>query len=163
LLAAGLALLVLESLPKTLVLPDNPYRVPIRDWADASRKITDSFHAAQPELAAKLARLPGGHRIVSDGFDLPELGATVGLEVAPLWSPEFDWLANQAIDPAEAARRWQASGLRFLVMGRTGPMHDWLQTHARMRTAYYSIEQVDETNSHVILEIKATGTPVPPK
>jgi len=160
-LPLGIALLSLEALPKTLVLPDNPYRVPFRNWATASRQITESFHVADPELAAKLARLPGRRRIVSDGFDLPELGARVGLEVAPLWSPEFRWLVDSTIDPAMAARQWQSSGLRFLVMGRTGPMAAWLPTHAQMRTTYFTIDPVDQTDTHVILEIRPTGVPIP--
>jgi hypothetical protein len=161
-LATALGLISLEALPKTLVLPDNPYRVPLRDWPTAGLRITESFHSAEPELAAKLTRLPGPRRIASDGFDLPNLGATIGLEVAPLWSPDFDWLFDQSMDPAVAAQRWRASGLRFIVIGRTGPMKDWLQTHAQMHTRFYNIEQVDETSSHVFLEIKPSGVTARP-
>jgi hypothetical protein len=161
-LAVGLALMSLEALPKTLVLPDNPYRVPVREWPDASRRITESFHAANPELAARLARLPGRRRVASDSFDLPGVGATVGVEVAPLWSPGYSWLFDNKMDPADAARRWVGSGLRFIVVGRTGAMRDFVQTHAPGRTPYYTIEVADETSSHVILEIKPTGLPVPP-
>ena len=156
-----LAVVALEALPKTLVLPDNPYRVPVREWLGAGRAVTESFHASDQELLAKMAVIPGRKRVVSDGFDLPALAAPVGVEVAPLWSPDYRWLFDRNLDPAEAARQWKDSGLRFLVIGRTGPMKDFVQNHAILRTPHYSLELSEVTQSHVFMEFRPTGSTPP--
>lgn len=159
-LAAVVALVVLESLPKTLVLPENPYRVAIRDWPRAAEQFPTIVRTVNDSLLAKLQPLPDRRRILSDHAGLPRVLAPIGTEVAPLWSPEIAWLFDAQLPPEETARRWRKSGLRYLVLGKTGPTASFMQTQARWRAPYFTLRPVAETDTHVILEATVASAPL---
>ena len=155
----GVALVLLESLPKTLVLPENPYRAAVRDWPRAAQQIPVLANAWEQALVAKLQPLPDRRRIVSDVVGTARLLAPLGTEVAPLWSPEIAWLFDARLPPEEVAARWRKSGLRYLVLGKAGPTANFMQTHARWRAPYFTLRTMAETDVHIILE--ATVAPPP--
>jgi hypothetical protein len=157
--AIAVALIVLESLPKTLVLPENPYRLGLREWPQAAARFPAVVRAGEQALLAHLQPLSDRRRIVSDDAGLPRVLAGIGTDVAPLWSPEIAWLFDATLPPEEVAQRWQRSGLRYLVLGKSGPTANFMQTYARWRAPHFNLQQVAETETHVILE--ATVPPAP--
>jgi len=157
--AAGVALVLLESLPKTLVLPENPYRLTVREWPGAAAQFPAVVRGVNDALLAKVRPLPDRRRILSDHAGLPRIFAPIGTEVAPLWSPEVAWLFDEKLKPAEVAQRWRKSGLRYLVLGKTGASANFMQTHARWRTPYFTLQPVAETDTHVILEATIPAGP----
>jgi hypothetical protein len=156
-----LALLLLESLPKTLVLPENPYRVSPEEWARAAARFPNEVRGVNEALLAKIQPLSDRRRILSDHAGLPRVFAPIGTEVAPLWSPEVAWLFDAALKPEEVAQRWQKSGLRYLVLGKTGATAGFMQAYARWRAPYFTLKPVAETDTHIVLEA-VVAAPVSP-
>lgn len=157
--AVIVALVFLESLPKTLVLPENPYRVAVREWPQAAGHFPAVVHSVNEALFDRIQPLPDRRRILSDHAGLPRVLAPLGTEVAPLWSPEVAWLFDATLRPEETARRWRQSGLRYLVLGKTGPTAGFMQTYARWRAPYFTLKPLAETETHVILETTAPAIP----
>jgi len=155
----AIAVLLLESLPKTLVLPENPYRLGVREWPGAAAQFPAVVRSVNAALLARVEPLPDRRRILSDHAGLPRIFAPIGTEVAPLWSPEVAWLFDGTLEPAVVARRWQESGLRYLVMGKTGATAGFMQTYARWRAPYFTLRPVAETDTHVILEATVPTVP----
>ncbi len=154
-----IVLFSLESLPKTLVLPENPYRIARRDWPEAGGKFITSVRAQEQRLLAKVRPLPGRDRIVTDNAGLPRVLATIGTEAVPLWSPDVAWLFDDRLKPQEIAQRWQKSGLRYLVLGKSGPTAEFIRTHARWRAPYFILNEVAESDDQVILEVSLAIQP----
>ncbi len=150
--AACLALVLLESLPKTLVLPENPYRVAPRDWMQASLQVPTMAGSWDEEVLAKVRPLADRRRVVSDYVGAPKLFASIGTEVAPLWSPEVAPLFDETLSSEAVARHWQQSGLRYLVLLKTGPTAAFVQNHARWRAPYFTLKTVADTSTLLVLE-----------
>lgn len=153
---------VLESLPKTLVLPENPYRISASAWPEAAQQFPAMVRAGEQALVAKLEPLPQRQRILSDDAGMPRAFAAIGTEVAPLWSPEVAWLFDPKLPAGEVAARWQKSGLRYLVLGKSGPTATFMQTRAQWRAPYFTLSTVAETNTHIILEATVPTAPALP-
>jgi hypothetical protein len=153
--AIGVALLVAESLPKTLVLPENPYRVAVKDWPRATEQFPTAVRAGNAALLDKLRPLPDRGRILSDHAGLPRIFASIGTEVAPLWSPDVAWLFDEKLPPSLVAERWRKSGLRYLVLGKTGPAAGFMPANARWRAPYFTLKTLAETDTYIILEAVA--------
>ena len=62
-------------------------------------------------------------------------------------------------EPEEVARRWRKSGLRYLVLGKSGATANFMSTHARWRAPYFTLRPVTETDTHVILEATSAVAP----
>jgi hypothetical protein len=157
--AAGVALVLLESLPKTLVLPENPYRIAPREWPGAVAQFPTVVRNVNAALLAKVQPLPERRRILSDHAGLPRVFSAIGTEVAPLWSPEVAWLFDEKLKPEEVAQRWRKSGLRYLVLGKTGASANFMQAQARWRAPYFTLKPVAETETHIILEATVPAGP----
>jgi hypothetical protein len=78
------------------------------------------------------------------------------VEVMPLWSPEVAWLFDPKLPAEEIARRWQHSGLRYLVLGKSSSGMDFVSTRAQWRAPYFIVRTVAESGNNVILEVVAT-------
>lgn len=158
-IAILVAVLVLESLPKTLVLPENPYRLAVRDWPQAPARFPVLVRAGEQALLTQIKSLPNRHRILSDDAGLPRVLAAINTEVAPLWSPEITWLFDATLAPEEIARRWRQSGLRYFVLGKSGATAGFMSSQARWRAPYFTLRTVTETDTHVILEATVASDP----
>ena len=152
-LAVAVALLLLESLPKTLVLPENPYRLDVRQWSEAPDYFPSVVRAINQSMRAQLEPRPDRRRVLSDHSGLPRVLAPIGTEVVPLWSPEITWLFNQSLKPEEVAQHWQRSGFRYVVLAKTGSAAGFMQLYARWRAPYFQLKTVTATDTHVILEV----------
>jgi hypothetical protein len=154
-----LGLVLLESLPKTLVLPENPYRIAPREWLQGAQEIARLAATRDREIVAGLEPLTDRRRIVSDHPGAPKLLSSMGTEVVPLWSPSVAWLFDQKLAPEEVARRWRESGLRYLVLLKTGPTADFVQSNARWRAPYFTVTPLADTSKAMILEVSALPAP----
>ena len=157
--AVAVALIVLESLPKTLVLPENPYRLGVREWPRAAAQFPAVVRTVNDALLARVQPLPDRRRILSDHAGLPRIFTPIGTEVAPLWSPEVAWLFDGTLEPEVVAQRWRQSGLRYLVLGKTGATAGFMQNYARWRAPYFTLRPVAETDTHIILEATVPAAP----
>jgi hypothetical protein len=155
--AVIIGVVALEALPKTLVLPDNPYRVPVAEWPVAARRISAAFRGDESEVVAKLQAL-SAHYVMADGFGLTTPADQAGITVAPIWSPDVSWLFDLTTTAADAHRRLAASGLRYAVIGTTGTTQDWVSRHGQWRRVGLELKEVARTSGHVIFEIR---TPAP--
>ena len=160
-LALAVGLVSLEALPKTLLLPENPYRVAVRDWPAAGGEFPASVRAQEEALVAKLKSLPGRSRVLSDLAALPRVLAAINTEVLPLWSPEVAWLFDGSARPEEVAQRWRKSGLRYVIIAKSGPTPDFFRTHARWRAPWFTLKPVAETETAIILEAAVAAPPMP--
>ncbi|HVU16155.1 MAG TPA: hypothetical protein VHD32_04490 [Candidatus Didemnitutus sp.] len=149
-------LLALEALPKTLVLPDNSYRVPVSEWTVAAQRISAGFRSDETELVAALQRL-SAHAVISDGFALTVPAEAAGIRVAPIWSPDCEGLFRRDSDPVESSRRLKEAGLRFIVVGTTGTLQNWVREHARLELLGLEFREVGRTSGHVIFELRSRG------
>ncbi len=152
LVAFGIAALLLEAQVKTLVLPENPYRVPPREWLASIRQTPIEAAQWDRDVLAHVQPLPDRARVVSDYVGAPRLFATIGTKVAPLWSPEVAFLFDESMPANEVARRWRASGFRYLVLLKVGPSAGFVQAHARWRAPYFSLKTVADTGKLIVLE-----------
>ncbi len=157
--AIGLALLLLEALPKTLVLPENHYRTPPADWLTAGRGFSDSVRAHEQELVAKLAALPDHQRLLSENAGLPRLLTPHGITVVPLWSPEAAWLFDRSLRPAEAARRAIHSRLHYLVLTKSGLGFEFLNQRAHWPAPWLKVTPVLETGTYAVFALNVTPPP----
>ena len=149
----GLALLLAEALTKTLVLPENPYQIPVPGWPQAAATFPRSVQAEEQALLAKFKSLPGKRRILTDNAGLPRVLTDLGTEVVPLWSPEVAWLFDATLKPKVIALRWQKSGLHYLVIGKNSPTAEFIRNHAKWRAPYIVLTPVAETEAQVIIEV----------
>lgn len=157
----ALALTFLTTLPFTLTLPENAYRLPPRAWPDAARHFEIIGAQSSSELLAALRTLPGLHapqtqpRLLSDYAGLPHALVGTGLTVVPFWSPEVAWLFDANTSTDEALRRWRASGLRYVVTSPAPRFLDFLNRHARWPAPQFALIPVWQSDAYVILEVIA--------
>jgi hypothetical protein len=152
LVTIGAALILAESLPKTLLLPENPYRVLPHEWLLASQRFAKSVDTVDQDLLAALRALPLEGRVIADNAGFPRLLRPLGVEVVPLWSPEVAWLFDPKLAPEEIARRWQRAGFRYLVLGKTPSGAEYVLKRAQWRAPYFTVRTAGQTEVNVILE-----------
>ena len=157
--AVTVALVFLESIPKTLVLPENPYHVALDDWLQAGGQFSTAVRAQEEQLLAKIQPLPGRKRILTANAGLPRLLAAIGTEAVPLWTPDAAWLFDPSLKPKDIAYRWQKSGFHYMVLGKSDTTSAFIHTHARWRAPYFVLTPVGETDDQVILEVTAAIRP----
>ena len=157
--AVAVALVFLESIPKTLVLPENPYHLAPRDWPQAGDQFTTAVRTQEEQLLAKIQPLPGRKRILTANAGLPRVLAPIGSEAVPLWTPDAAWLFDSRLKPKEIAIRWQLSGFRYMVLGKSDTTSKFINTHARWRAPYFILSPVAETSDQVILEVTTAILP----
>jgi hypothetical protein len=153
-----ITLLLVESLPKTLVLPENPYRLPLTEWAEAGDRLDQIVRPSAAKLENIIRALPFGEnrRIVTDNGGLPRDLAESNIQVVPLWSPEIAFLFDTSLQPKEVAQKWKESGLSFIVIAKESPTKDFIQLHAQWHNPFFTIVTVIETDSTVILQAVAS-------
>jgi hypothetical protein len=152
-IALGVGLLAIEALPKSLVLPDNSYRVPPGEWPGAARRISAAFRGDEPELVAKLQALSARY-VLADGFGLTTPADQAGIAVAPIWSPDGQWLFDPKTTATEARQRLAVTGIRFAVIGSTGTTQDWVARKAQWDRLGLEMKEVGRTSGHVIFELR---------
>lgn len=158
LISFAITLLLVEALPKTLVLPENPYRLPFTEWAQAGDRLGHVVRPSATKLENIISALPLGarRRILSDNGGLPRDLADSNIQIVPLWSPEVAFLFDKALKPQEIARRWKESHLSFIVISKASPTRDFIETHAQWHTAFFTVVTVLETDSVLILQAAAS-------
>jgi hypothetical protein len=152
--SALMVALVILTLPATLALPNNPWRTPWRQWAALSEA-----PAGAPSLAAvQLVRAAGAPGVVlSDSAGDQPRFASAGYRVAPLWSPQADWLFDASLTPDEAVHRWRESGIRYVVLAsvpgnRAG--FDYLRAHAAWMRPPFRWRALGEADTSAVFALE---------
>lgn len=158
LIACAMVLLTLESWPKSLVLPENPYRMPLRDWLLAGDRLNREVQDADAALRRVLLALPRGTTILTENASLGRLLRGSDLTVVPLWSPEIAWLFDERLTPAEVAQRWRASGWRTVALTRGSTGADFLFKYARWRAPWFTLKETASAGPYLVLEIDVPPT-----
>jgi hypothetical protein len=156
-----LACLVLTTLPATLTLPQNPYRVSPHEWPGLGRQYVDISRHADAEVARFLQTQPGHTRILSECVSLPRSLAPAGITVIPMWSPEVAWLFDPTLKPIEVARHWRQSGLHYVVMTRAPAQLQLLLQHARWRAPFFAVKKIWESDAYVVFGVETAPLPKP--
>ena len=156
-IAGALAFLVVTMLVPTLGLPENPWRTSWREWpAFAPREIPaapDETLAIILKHAAPAKGAEAGVVLTDDpGFQRHFLPA--GVRVTPLWSPQAEAFFDRAIAPAEAARRWRESGIRFLALTRRQASIDFFNAHSRWTQPPFELLKIGETAQTVVFAVR---------
>ena len=149
----ALLLALLGTLPLTLTLPENAYRVAPREWPDAARRFELIGAETSAQFSAALLALPGHDRILTDYAGMPRALVGTGVTTVPFWSPEVAWLFDEKTPSAEVARRWRASGIRYVVTSPSPPFLDFLHRHARWTAPPFALLPVWNSEAYVILEV----------
>ncbi len=157
--ALAVVIVFLESVPKTLVLPENPYRTALHDWPQAGDQFISSVRLQEEQVRVKIERLPGRKRILTANAGLPRALAAIGTEAVPLWTPDAAWLFDPRLKPKDIAVRWQLSGFRYMVLGKSDTTTKYINTHARWRAPYFILSPVADTSDQVILEVTTAILP----
>jgi hypothetical protein len=149
-----LGLLVLGTLPATLALPQNPWHTPMRDWPSfAPHRHAPVGDADETVAIVRRTGEPG--IVIADAPGFQRRFGAVGIPVIPLWSPDADWLFNAALSPAEAAKRWRASGVRHVVVTKWQRNLDFFNTHSRWGRPPFQVQMIGETTHTVVFAITA--------
>ncbi|MDB6128629.1 MAG: Dolichyl-phosphate-mannose-protein mannosyltransferase [Verrucomicrobia bacterium] len=152
----GILILVVATLPMTLTLPHNAYHLAPREWPKVGRLFVDDRRDADAEVAKQLVALPNHERILSECVSLPRALQSSGITVVPMWSPEVSWLFDSKVPPADVARRWRESGLRYVVMTRSPRQLELLTRRAAWVAPYFAITRIWQSGGYVIFEVQAT-------
>jgi len=152
-----LFLVSVEALPKTLVLPENPYQVSAADWLQSGGRFSIAVRKTEPVFLERIKLLPPRDRraIVTDIAGAQRLIASIGFDAIPFWSPEVAWLFDRAITPADAARRWQKSGLSYVAIGTGSPTANFVRDHVRWQEPYFTVVPIIEADGVMILQAVA--------
>jgi len=154
--ASAVVLLAVESLPKSLVLPENPFRTPVREWLTAGDRLNREVREADDALRGVLITLPSGTKILTENAALGRLLRDTDFTVLPLWSPQIAWLFDEQLAPAEVARRWRAAGLRTVALTRGSTGADFLFKYARWRAPWFTLRERANTGPYLVLEIEVS-------
>lgn len=157
LLSLGLALLLAESLPKTLVLPENPYRLAVSEWPHAAIQFNRSIQAADHALWPKIRNLPrlGNGKVITDNAGLARALSPKGIEVIPLWSPEIAWVFDSQLSSQDAALRWEKSDLTYVFIAKSSPTAGFLNDQACWNSPDFTVIPMLEDDAWQILQVNA--------
>jgi len=145
----------LATLPVTLTLPHNPFHLAVSEWPDAGRRFVDGSRQADAEVSRHLVTLPNHDRILSECVSLPRSLAPAGITVVPLWSPEVAWLFDRTLPPADVARHWRESGLRYVVMTRSPKQLEFLSRRATWVEPFFKVKREWQSDGYLVLEVTA--------
>lgn len=162
LLVASLAGLLVATLPHTLTLPQNAYRLPAREWPAAGGAFTRSVADAEADLRTKLTALPHGGRILTESAGMTRALAPIGLQAVPPWSPEVAWLFDPTLPVDEIARRWNESKLGYLLLTKSAGGIDFVNKYARWQPPFFTLQKALETDSYLVFAISARAENPPP-
>jgi len=157
--AVSIALMMVESLAKTLVLPENPYRLAPTDWLHAGTQFDQAAQATEKFWIARIQSLPGVAEsgILTDIGGLPRALVQKGIDAIPLWSPSVEWLFDANRTPDEIGRLWQHSGLNYVAIAKACPTASFLTTHAYLRSPEMTVITVFESDGLLILQVAANA------
>ena len=155
-IGAGLiSLLLIATLPANLALPENPWRQPWREWAAlrASPFLAPAADADPVDFVARtLCQQPAG-LVLADAPGAQRELARFNRPVAPLWSPQADWLLAPGLTPAARVQGWQASGVRYLVLTKYAMNADYFTRLSRAAQPLFVFNRIDENDLVMVVSI----------
>lgn len=152
-------ILLLAALPFTLLLPQSPFRIPLRDWPAPWRPAPPpSLAGAEQIIPAILANRGQGSVVLTDSPGFQALLAPHDLRAIPFWSPQAAWLFEPQLAPAEAARQWHKAGLRLVVLSKFAPAVDFVNRYARLGRPPFQIRTVGDTAGFILLSVEVPAS-----
>lgn len=158
--------LTVAMLPATLALPQNPWRVPWRNWpafsppsplatgpADATVALVQRALAQPPSVAGA----PQGGRppvVLADSPGFQRRFLPLGISVVPPWSPHVDWLFDPTLSPVEVQRQWRESGVRFVVVAKWQSNLAFFDRHSRWLQPPFRRELIGETSLTAVFSLR---------
>ncbi len=151
------ALMLAVAVPGALALPQNPWRAPPRVWpafapriapAEPDETLTLILRHAAPATGAAIGPVLAD----SPGFQRRFLPA--GISSVPIWSPQADALFDGRLTPTEAAARWRASGIRYLIVTKWQSNLAFFNTRSRWAQPPFQMQVVGETAQTVIFSMR---------
>jgi hypothetical protein len=156
--AAIIGLIVAASIPLTLALPRNPWLTPWKAWPAFAPPPPLAVGAADPTVALVLGH--AGSAAVGSATVLPDSPGyqrrfqPTGMRVVPLWSPDADWLFDASLSPAEIRRRWQESGIRYLIITKWQANFDFFHTRSRWQRPPIEVQSIGETPATAVFLLR---------
>lgn len=154
--------LVAGLLPAILALPRNPWRETWRNWPAFTPPVPPATGEDDPTvmlITNALKNTPSSHStpagVLADSPGYQRRFLPTGLSVAPLWSPQADWLFDLGASLEEAARRWRASGVGYVVLTKRQANVDFLNSRSRWNRPPFHVQMIGETDSTVVFSIRA--------
>lgn len=156
---AALALLgvLAVTLPQTLTLPENAWRIPLRDWPGVAGQRGDDAIKSQQSAAIAQAVGQRGGTIIADNAGHQSRLAQHGLRVVPPWSPAVSWLFNPKLSAGDARDHWRASPARFILLAKFEPTLAYLRPRARWNSPPFVVRVAWEDPYAVLFEIDVTA------
>jgi hypothetical protein len=158
--AVGTVLLlgvVLESLPKTLALPVNPYRSAPVDWWTAGGEFVGRTSRAEAELRDYLRARPRGSLIITESAGLQRALAETGLRVTPIWSPENSWMFDRA-SPGDSPPGRASTETALLILTRDSHGARFVQA-ASVLADGKNLQPAHVTDNFAVYHLRAATTP----
>lgn len=153
-----LLVLGLESLPKTLALPVNPYRAAPVDWLHAGGEFVGRTARADTELLPVLQALPRRPVIITESAGLQRLLADTGLTVVPIWSPGVNWLFDPQLPPADITAHLRQLGGGCLILTRDSHGARFVQARAHPALGpFLQLHQV--SGQYVVYRLRTDAGP----
>jgi len=154
-----LGVVLATALAGVLALPHNPWRTPVRDWPAfaprAAASVPDETLALilRHAVAATGAAVAVGP-VLADAPGFQRRFLSAGVSVVPLWSPQADALFDGTLGLAEAARRWRAAGIRYLVLSKWQRNIDFFNTRSRWAQPPFQMQLVGETTDTAVFFVR---------
>ncbi len=160
LVVTGTILVFLESLPKTLVLPENPYRTEVKSWLSAGNSLAAGIKSMDPKVTLIVNSLPGftNRKLLTDIAGMPRLLPALRIDAVPLWSPDIAWLFDPTITSRRKAQLWENSRFVYVVIGKDSPTADFFYQHAGWPSPDFLVIPFMDTNGLRILQVVTTKT-----
>ena len=154
-LAVSLFILSGDAALRALLLPSNVYRIPPSSWLAVSGGL---YEFQQLPVNRQLAELTAGRRILVPGPTGP-LNHD-GASTVPIWSPEVSYLWDDAIAPAEAARRLIQSNIHFVLLTNGEVNRKYLVQMAYFRRhAANGLQPVWSDSDMILFRVTAPSQP----
>jgi hypothetical protein len=149
----ALAALVIASLPQTLTLPENAWRLPIHEWMQAIPDRPDPG-VPDPQLDRIAATVGERGRLIAEAPGFQRRLAPHGIAVVPPWSPQAAWLFEPQLPAAEAVRRWHREGIRHILLAKFAPGLPFINAQARWTRPPFGFRIAWEDEAWLLLEIE---------
>ena len=92
--------------------------------------------------------------MLTDIGGLPRLLQSIDVETVPLWSPDMAWLFDARIKPEEIARRWQKTGLVYVVIGKESPTGNFMRNFAQLWSPYFTVVPIIDAYGLIIFQVE---------
>jgi len=136
-------------------IPQNPYRLPYREWSHAGYELHREFEQETAPFIREVARIVPG-RVLSDTAGLRGFFRREGKTYSPIWSPDVAWLFSGTVQ-RDATARLRSLGFTHLLIQRTPVSSDFLQARGVLPSLEGHLKVVKANSAFILLELEQEG------